>query len=63
MGKRNSIYGLIDENIETPYIREQIKEYISNLLKKNSELEATINRRNNTINKGKRKKRIEKWIK
>jgi hypothetical protein len=62
VGKRSTIYELIDENIETPYIKDQIKDYISNLLKKNSELEQTIQRRNSAINKNKRKK-VEKWLK
>lgn len=44
MSKRNKIYELIDENIETAHIREQVKEYISNLLKTNSSLEKSVQR-------------------
>jgi hypothetical protein len=56
MGKRKQIFNLIDEQVTSPTVGDIIKDYISNLHKKNSELEETIQKRKDRIKRAKRPK-------
>lgn len=58
MSKRVRVYEIID-NVCLPHEADFLKEYISNLHKKNSQLEESIQVKKKK--RGKRKKSLAKW--